>query len=98
MHTTDNLPPVPLTLESASLLHQMLRIRWPAWRELAPGERAKILSEAIPLLTTLEGEGSGLFSLLGHKGDLMLVHFQQDFDQLGEVELRLARLRLWDYL
>lgn len=98
MPSSDNLPSVPLTLEGASLLHQMLRIRWASWRALPPDERAKILSEAIPVLTGLERDGSALFSLLGHKGDLMLVHFRPGFDQLDEVELTLARLRLWDYL
>jgi chlorite dismutase len=41
---------------------------------------------------------SAAFSLLGHKGDLILVHFRPSFDELNQVELRLARLRLWDYL
>ena len=39
-----------------------------------------------------------LFSLLGHKGDLMLVHFRESFDQLNQAELDLARLRLNDFL
>jgi chlorite dismutase len=38
------------------------------------------------------------FSLLGHKGDLILVHFRQSFDDLSKAEMRLSRLRLWDYL
>jgi chlorite dismutase len=41
---------------------------------------------------------SAAFSLLGHKGDLILVHFRPSFDELNQVEQRLARLRLWDYL
>jgi hydrogen peroxide-dependent heme synthase len=36
--------------------------------------------------------------MLGHKGDLMLVHFRQSFEQLKQVELSLASLALWDYL
>jgi len=39
-----------------------------------------------------------LYSLLGHKGDLMLVHFRQSFDELNQAELQLAQLRLSDYL
>ncbi len=46
----------------------------------------------------MEGQGSALFSLLGHKGDLMLVHFRQNFDQLGEAERALQKLALWDFL
>src|SRR5258708_1690069 len=39
-----------------------------------------------------------MFSLLGHKGDVMFVHFRPGFDQLNKVELELARLRLSEYL
>jgi hydrogen peroxide-dependent heme synthase len=41
---------------------------------------------------------SALFSLLGHKGDLMLVHFRESFEGLNQAELQLARLRLSDYV
>ena len=93
-----NLPAVPLTLEGASILHQMLRVRWPAWRALAADERAEILGEAGASLAAMEKAGSAVFSLMGHKGDAMLVHFRRDFDALGEVERCLTRLRLWDFL
>jgi peroxiredoxin len=46
----------------------------------------------------MEEERSAAFSLLGHKGDLMLVHFRPSFDELGDVQSALTRLRLWDYL
>ena len=98
MHHFDNFPPVPLTLEGASLLHQMLRVRWPEWRALAPVRREEIMGEAVAALMKMEEGGSALFSLLGHKGDLMLVHFRPDFAQLGEAERALQRLTLWDYL
>jgi peroxiredoxin len=98
MHHFDNFPPVPLTLEGASLLHQMLRVRWPEWRALPPVRREEILGQAAEALGKLESEGSAVFSLLGHKGDVMLVHFRPSFDRLGEVERTLQRLALWDYL
>jgi chlorite dismutase len=41
---------------------------------------------------------SALFSLIGHKGDLMLVHFRNSFAELNQAELFLAGLRLSDYL
>jgi len=41
---------------------------------------------------------SALFSLLGHKGDLMFVHFRESFDQLNQAELEIARLQLSDFL
>ena len=41
---------------------------------------------------------SALFSLIGHKGDLMLVHFRKSFADLNQAELKLAGLRLSEYL
>ncbi|HEY7335571.1 MAG TPA: hydrogen peroxide-dependent heme synthase [Bryobacteraceae bacterium] len=93
-----DLPPVPLTVEGASVLHQMLRVRWPQWRALASEQRGLILDEAVKALADLEKNRSAAYSLLGHKGDLMLVHFRDGFDELVEVQNRLPTLRLWDYL
>ena len=95
------LPAVPLTLEGFATLHQMMRFRWTAWRALAENERREIATEAAKLLGEMESKSDGqsaLFSLLGHKGDLMLVHFRETFDQLNQAELKLARLRLHDFL
>jgi hydrogen peroxide-dependent heme synthase len=96
-----HLPAVPLTLEGASMLHQMLRVRWTAWKQLPAPERAEIAAEAGGLLGEMEREPGGqsaAFSLLGHKGDLILLHFRRSFEDLNKVELQLAGLRLWDYL
>jgi hydrogen peroxide-dependent heme synthase len=96
------LPPVPLTVEGASVLHQIMRFRRPAWRALPANERSEIVREAAALLGSLEqpaeGRQSAVFSVLGHKGDLMLVHFRKSFEELNQAELQIARLRLSDYL
>ena len=95
------LPPVPLTVEGYSTLHQMMRIRWSAWRALPDVTRREIASEAETLLARMETGTRGqsaLFSLLGHKGDVMLVHFRESFDELNQAELEIGRLRLSDYL
>src|SRR5271166_5372254 len=91
------LPPVPLTLEGASVLHQMARIRWSAWKELGAEQQREIATEASAVFEELEPK-SAVFSLLGHKGDLLFLHFRNSFDELNEAELRLAKLRLADYL
>jgi chlorite dismutase len=95
-------PALPLTLEGASVLHQMMRFRRAAWRGLPAATRAEILSEAAAALGRMEthddGRESALYSLLGHKGDLLLLHFRRGFDELNQAELALARLRLGDYL
>lgn len=95
------LPPVPLTIEGYSVLHQMMRFRWSAWRPLRSGVKTEIIQEAGSVLAKMEQNASGqsaLYSLLGHKGDLMLVHFRQSFEELNQAELQLAQLRLSDYL
>jgi peroxiredoxin len=95
------IPPVPLTIEGYSVLHQMMRIRWSAWRPLRPSQKADIVQEASGVLAKMEQSASGqsgLYSLLGHKGDLMYVHFRRSFDELNQAELQMARLRLNDYL
>ena len=90
------LPPVPLTVEGASVLHQMMRLRRSAWRQLSPDLRYEIAQEASTALD--EMSGTAVYSLLGHKGDLMLVHFRQSFEQLNQAEIEIARLKISDYL
>jgi hydrogen peroxide-dependent heme synthase len=98
---TAEMPAVPLTTEGYSVLHQMMRLRWPAWRALPVSERAEIAREASGVLAAMEknpGGQSALYSLIGHKGDLMLIHFRHSFADLNQAELGLLNLRLSDYL
>ena len=95
------LPAVPLTIEGYATLHQMMRVRWTAWRALGSDDRKRIADEAAEKFSRMESRSGGqsaIFSLLGHKGDLMLVHFRETFDELNQAELDLARLRLSDFL
>ena len=95
------VPPVPLTLEGWSILHQMFRIRWSEWNELSEKERQAATDEAVTVFRRMESGShgkSGFCSLLGHKGDLMLIHFRRTFDELNEVELMLSGLKLWPFL
>jgi chlorite dismutase len=99
-----DFPPVPLTLEGSSLLHQFFRFDWKAWRACAAGERQRIVAEATAALQRLERAGAdasvrtALFSQLGHKGDLILIHFRDSLEALNQVELDLAQTELYDYL
>ena len=96
--STAVMPPVPLTLEGASVLHQMMRVKWAAWKALPDAARAELIAEATAALSAMEQEKSAVFSLIGHKGDLLLVHFRSSFEELNRAELKLARLGLSDYL
>jgi hydrogen peroxide-dependent heme synthase len=95
---SSSLFPVPLTIEGASVLHQIMRFRWPEWRKTSLSERQRMVDEAVPLLQRLEAGQSALYSILGHKGDLLLVHFRNSFDELKEIELQLAGVVLADFL
>jgi chlorite dismutase len=93
-------PQMPLTVEGSSVLHQMMRFRWSEWRKLSEAERQQIIAEATPVFAAMEKQTthqSAIYSMLGHKGDLMFVHFRHSFDELNHAELQMARLRLWDY-
>ncbi|HYG99223.1 MAG TPA: hydrogen peroxide-dependent heme synthase [Terriglobales bacterium] len=93
------LQAVPLTIEGYGVLHQMMRFRWSAWRKLSEVQKAEIVREASTVLGEMEASGlTALFSVLGHKGDLMLVHFRNSFDELNSAELRLNKLAFSDYL
>ena len=95
------MPPVPLTIEGSSVLHQIMRFRWSDWRKLSDSDRKHIVDQATPVFEKMEKattHQSAIFSVLGHKGDLMFVHFRHSFDELNHVELQMASLRLWDYL
>ena len=99
-----DFPPVPLTLEGSSLLHQFFRFDWKSWRAIPPAERAAIAAEAVEALKDMERAGAeapirtALYSELGHKGDLILVHFRDSLEALNQVELDLAQTRLSDFL
>jgi hydrogen peroxide-dependent heme synthase len=95
-------PAVPLTVEGASVLHQMMRFRWTQWRALSAGARSEILAQATATLETMErpenGRQTAVFSLLGHKSDLMFVHLRRSFEELSQAQLQISRMALSDYL
>jgi len=99
------IPPVPLTLEGSWVLHQMFRWRGREWREIADGQRQKAMEEASSALSSWEAAKNGghpnqsaLYSLIGHKGDLMLIHFRDSLADLHCAEQQVARLAMSDYL
>jgi hydrogen peroxide-dependent heme synthase len=94
-------PEVPETLEGWSVLHQMFRLKWPELRALAPGARHTLATEAVAQVVGSDQWDDGrttLVQLLGHKGDLMFVHFRRSFEDLSCAQLALARSSLGEYL
>jgi peroxiredoxin len=97
--------PAPLTVEGSAVLHQMFRFRWREWRALPGWQRERMIRETVGLLQEMEqGQSdahpnqSAIYSQLGHKGDLLLIHFRDSLEDLNDTELELARLEFFDYL
>jgi peroxiredoxin len=96
-----DFPAAPLTLEGYSILHQMFRVRRRELRALDGAKRIAAISDASKLFGEMARREDGetaLFSALGHKGDLIIVHFRRSFEELARAELAVAGLALSDYL
>jgi chlorite dismutase len=94
-------PRVPETLEGWWLLHQMFKVSWPAWQALPTAERRQKAAETARALGAMERgrEGSSVpCTLLGHKGDLMLIHFRRSLEELEAAQLSVDRLDLAAFL
>ncbi|HUO04907.1 MAG TPA: hydrogen peroxide-dependent heme synthase [Candidatus Binataceae bacterium] len=96
-----DFPAAPLTLEGYAVLHQMFHLRRDAWRTLEDSRRKFVLDQASALFAELGKQADGesaLFSVLGHKGDLMVIHFRRSFDEISRAEHSIAGLALSDFM
>ena len=94
-------PNVPESLDGWAILHRMFRFDRRRWDALDAQRKAAVEREAVDLFAALAADEDGDFGfaqLLGHKGDLMLTHYARSFDALGEVQARVDKLALRDYL
>jgi hydrogen peroxide-dependent heme synthase len=101
-NATPALPMAPLTLDGSSALHQMFRVKWDEWLDTDLQTRDHIAAEAIRWLESAAqapaGSQSAAFAMLGHKGDLLLVHFRPDFPGLLAAQREFEGLRFARYL
>ncbi|MEA2664800.1 MAG: hydrogen peroxide-dependent heme synthase [Candidatus Eremiobacteraeota bacterium] len=94
-------PDVPESLDGWAILHRMFRFDRRRWDALPAPQRQAIENEAHALFAALASAADGdlgLAQLLGHKADLMLTHYARSFDALGEVQARVDKLGLRDFL
>lgn len=86
------------TLDGWWALHDLRAIDWEGWRARSPGERATALSEAQAFFeNALKPEtagSSGLYHVVGQKGDLLQIHFRPSLDELLELESAFDRAAL----
>jgi len=79
----------------------MFRVRWDAVGALDAKRRADVAQRSAAILGPLEGRAEGpsaLAQMLGHKADLMFIHFRRSFDELAQAQLDVARLPLAPFL
>ncbi len=79
-----NLPAAPLTMEGHWVLHQMARIRWD---NPTPDHEYRLER----LIDQLDASGSAAYSMLGHKGDLLFVHFRNSLDDLSRADVMVQK-------
>lgn len=75
----------------------MFRVRWEALRSIGSTALNELATEASRTLATSEGQ-STLVHLLGHKADLMVIHFRRTFEDLSRAQLAFQQSRLSDFL
>lgn len=91
----------PNTLEGWSVLHQVFRLRRDRLGALDAARRERIVRQAAGVISAMEQREDGqsaLFSILGHKGDLLAVHFRRGFDELERAQTAIAGLELSAFL
>jgi len=93
----------PQTDEGWFALHDFRTVDWDAWREAPDRERERAIEEGVAYLEAHEAledapEGdSAVFSILGHKADLLVVHFRPTMDHLSAAERRFESTALAEY-
>jgi hydrogen peroxide-dependent heme synthase len=96
-----DLAAAPNTLEGFAVLHQFFRLRRPQWNALVESRRTEIIEKASRAFAAMERREDGhsaIFSQLGHKGDLIVIHFRRGFDDLDTAQLEVGRLALNEFL
>jgi chlorite dismutase len=82
----------PLTAEGSYVLHDFRTVDWDAWRNAPEHERERALKEGEAFLTHRElaarsDDGqSAVYSILGHKADLLFLHLRPTMADLDRIE------------
>jgi chlorite dismutase len=82
----------PQTEEGWFALHDFRTVDWDAWRDAPERDREAALDEATSFLQHREALAradvgdSAVFSITGHKADLLFVHFRESLDELDRIE------------
>ncbi|MCD2198785.1 heme-binding protein [Halobacterium sp. KA-4] len=93
----------PQTEEGWFTLHDFRTVDWDAWRDAPERDRESALAEAESFLqhrealADAEAGDSAVFSITGHKADLLFVHFRETLDELDRIERRFEGTAFAEY-
>ncbi|GAA0523475.1 chlorite dismutase [Halorubrum aquaticum] len=82
----------PATEEGWFALHEFRSIDWDAWRNAPDRKRERAVEEGRSYLlhreklAAADAGDSAVFSVLGHKADLLTIHFRPTLDELSTIE------------
>lgn len=91
------------TLEGWYVHHDFRTIDWKIWKKINTNEQQsalKGLHQQMKSWQEIEDEhegSSGFFRILGHKADILLLHFRPTLEQLTEVETSFQQTTFADY-
>ena len=94
------MPDAPRTEEGWYVLHEFRTVNWPAYRAAPDAKRRRAVEEAVEFLreqTDPEEGATALFSVLGHKADLLVLHMRPTTAELDRLERRFEQTALADY-
>jgi len=81
------------------VLHQMMHFDWAAWRKLPAGAQSAVVQEVTEAFSEREAAAeSALYSVLGHKADLLFLHLRSSLNELNSAQLAVSRLRIAEFL
>jgi len=93
----------PPTDEGWYALHDFRTIDWDAWREATDRERQRALDEVTDHLETrfavedADSGASALYSILGHKADLLILHLRPSSAHIGALERQFEQTEFAQY-
>jgi len=89
---------VPETLEGWAILHKIYKVKWDEWGLNSDVRLVGQLCETLEQHNKSESGQSAVFSIIGHKGDLLFLHFRKTLDELNELERYLNKLEIFKYM
>ncbi|MEF8778838.1 MAG: heme-binding protein, partial [Natronomonas sp.] len=93
----------PGTEEGWYALHDLREIDWDAWRNATERERERALDAGVEYLQShveladSDAGGSAVFTIVGHKADLMILHLRPTLEEIDRAERRFESAALAEF-